>query len=106
MNELSGFTQIDKTFHSSSNLLKVILILHKMALETSWETPNRKSSNENPAIFTIFCFFTRTERDFRDMAVGMHHGRGLQRLLSSSLFSVITLRQTVWLVQAETVHFD
>ena len=75
---------------------------------TKWHLKRRieKRSNENPAISIIFCFFTRTERDFRDMAVGMHHGRGLQRLLSSSLFSVITLRQTVWLVRAETVHFD
>jgi hypothetical protein len=73
---------MDKTFHSSSNLVKVILVLEQNG---TWNAESKRAVTKNPVIFTILSFFTRTERDFRDMAVGMHHGRGLQRLLSSSL---------------------
>ena len=90
MNEMSEFThtQIDKTFHSSRQFVQKYS--SPLTKNGTWNQLGKRrierAVTKSPKKFSqFFCFFTRRERDFRDMAVGMHHGRGLQRFLSSSL---------------------
>ena len=85
---LDSHTQIDKTFHSSRQFVQNYS--SPLTKNGTWNQLEKRrierAVTKSPKKFSQFsCFFTRTERDFRDMAVGMHHGRGLQRLLSSSL---------------------